>query len=79
MENNAEILLLDDKLARSIAINLGLNVMGIVGILIWAKKESVIKRLEKELDALKEKANFRMGEDLIKYALQEVDEGGKFF
>ena len=74
VENNADILLLDDKSARLIAANLGLNIIGIVGILIWAKKEGIIKRLSKELENLREKANFRMSEDLIKSALQEVNE-----
>ncbi len=74
VENNANVLLLDDKSARLIAANLGLNIIGIVGILIWAKKEGIIKQLSKELDNLGENANFRMSEDLIKRALQEVEE-----
>lgn len=74
VENNADVLLLDDKSARLIAANLGLNIIGIVGILIWAKKEGIIEQLSKELENLRKKANFRMSEDLIKRALQEVDE-----
>lgn len=74
VENNADVLLLDDKSARLIAANLGLNIIGIIGILIWAKKEGVIEQLSKELENLRKKANFRMSEDLIKRALQEVDE-----
>lgn len=74
VENNADVLLLDDKSARLIAANLGLNIIGIIGILIWAKKEGVIVQLSKELENLRKKANFRMSEDLIKRALQEVDE-----
>lgn len=74
VEDNADVLLLDDKSARLIAANLGLNIVGIVGILIWAKKEGIIKQLSKELENLREKANFRMSEDLIKRALQEVGE-----
>lgn len=74
IENKADIVLLDDKLARLIAVNLGLNVMGILGVLIWAKKEGIIKQLNNELKNLKELANFRISEDLIKYTLQEVGE-----
>lgn len=74
VENNADVLLLDDKSARLIAANLGLNIIGIVGILIWAKKKGIIEQLSKELENLRKKANFRMSEDLIKRALQEVDE-----
>jgi predicted nucleic acid-binding protein len=74
VENNADVLLLDDKSARLIAANLGLKLIGVVGILIWAKKEGIIKQLSKELDKLREEANFRMSEDLIKRALQEVEE-----
>lgn len=78
VENNADVLLLDDKSARLIAANLGLNIIGIIGILIWAKKEGVIAQLSKELENLRKKANFRMSEDLIKRALQEVDETYSF-
>lgn len=74
VENNADVLLLDDKSARLIAANLGLKLIGIVGILIWAKREGVIKQVSKELDNLREAANFRMSEALIKRALQEVGE-----
>jgi predicted nucleic acid-binding protein len=74
VENNADVLLLDDKSARLIAANLGLKLIGVVGILIWAKKEGIIKQFSKELDKLREEANFRMSEDLIKRALQEVEE-----
>lgn len=74
VENTADVLLLDDKSARLIASNLGLKIIGIIGILIWAKKEGIIKQLGKELENLREKANFRMSEDLIKRALQEVYE-----
>jgi predicted nucleic acid-binding protein len=74
VENNADVLLLDDKAARLIAANLGLKLIGVVGILIWAKKEGIIKQFSKELDKLREEANFRMSEDLIKRALQEVEE-----
>jgi predicted nucleic acid-binding protein len=59
---------------KALVANLGLNIIGIIGILIWAKKEGVIAQLSKELENLRKKANFRMSEDLIKRALQEVDE-----
>jgi predicted nucleic acid-binding protein len=51
VENNADVLLLDDKSARLIAANLGLKLIGVVGILIWAKKEGIIKQVSKELVA----------------------------
>jgi len=74
IESKADFLLLDDKLARAIAVTLGLEIIGAVGVLIWAKKEGLIQQLSSELDALATQANFRMSQDLIDRALQEVGE-----
>lgn len=72
---NADLLLLDEKEAREVARELGLRVLGTVGILIKAKKESIIDSLQKELDHLKNDANFRISQALYQKALAEVSEG----
>jgi predicted nucleic acid-binding protein len=74
METEADFLLLDDKLARAMAINFGLEIIGTVGILIWAKQEGLIQQLQIELDNLAKHANFRMSQGLINMALQKVGE-----
>jgi len=71
---NADIILLDDKLARNMASGFGLKILGTVGILIWAKRAGLIDLLGTELDTLLTKANFRLSQDLIRMALREVGE-----
>lgn len=74
LEIEADLLLLDDKFARTIAINLGVTIMGTVGVLIWAKQAGFIPSLRDELDLLRSQANFRIGQDLMTKALREVHE-----
>ncbi|MDM8549928.1 DUF3368 domain-containing protein [Desulfobacterales bacterium HSG2] len=74
MEISADIILLDDKLARTLAANLGLNILGTLGILIWARKMGLIENLRTELHNLLIHANFRMSQNLISKALREVGE-----
>lgn len=51
-EQSAEPILLDEKNARRIAQRLGLEVLGTVGILIWAKRTDLIPNLREQLDVL---------------------------
>jgi predicted nucleic acid-binding protein len=59
---------LDDRLARSFAEELGLQVMGIVGMLIVAKRERLIGEIASVLEQLKCEG-FRLGEGVISKAL----------
>lgn len=73
-EINADVLLLDEKSARSIAVRLQYTVLGTVGILIWAKRNSLLSNLSKELDLLRQKGGFRIGRDVYEYALDQAGE-----
>lgn len=64
---------LDDRMARSFAEDLGLRVIGIVGILIVAKREGLIEKVATVLEHLKHEG-FRLGEDVISKALQLAGE-----
>jgi len=74
MEMSADLILLDDKLARTAAANFELKIMGTVGILIWAKKAVLIELLQVELNNFLVQANFRLSQALINLALREVGE-----
>lgn len=73
-EMNAEIILIDEKKGRRIAKELGFNVIGLVGILIQAKKMGLISELKPELTKLTSLLEFRMSKQLIEFALNEVGE-----
>ena len=74
LETQADVLLLDDKSARQIAVKLGFKVMGVLGILIWAKNEGLITSLSEEIEKLKKQANFRLSNKLIENVLQRISE-----
>ena len=74
MEMNADFLLMDEKKGRKIAKEIGLQVVGLIGILIQAKKNGLIHNLKSELQFLTSKLEFRMSKELIERALKEVGE-----
>lgn len=64
---------LDDRLARSFAEESGLQVMGIVGMLVVAKRARLIGEIASVLEQLKCEG-FRLGEDVISKALHLAGE-----
>lgn len=74
IESQASLVLLDEAEARRIAGTFGLKKTGVIGILIRAKLEGKIERLQTELDNLRLKAGFWIDERLYRRALSEVGE-----
>jgi len=74
VEMNADLILLDDKMARSVASNFELNILGTMGILVRARKKGLVQQLQPEIDNLLVLANFRLSHELIKLALRKVGE-----
>jgi hypothetical protein len=70
----AEWVLLDEKEARGIAKDLGLKVTGILGILLRAWREGDLLSLQREMEALREKAGFRIGQALFIELVKESRE-----
>ena len=64
LQVQAEWALLNDREGRHIAKSLGLNVMGVLGILLRAWREGDLPSLQKTLEALQQKAGFYIGEAL---------------
>ena len=73
-QEQADVVLLDEKEARRIARRLGMRVLGTIGLLIWARHKGLISNLGTELKTLQEKGSFRLSEDLCFEALREVGE-----
>ncbi|MCD6488284.1 MAG: DUF3368 domain-containing protein [Desulfurococcales archaeon] len=69
IETNADILILDDKKARSIARRLGLKIIGTMGILVLAKKQKLIDDIETEINRLLQ-TSFYLSRDVITKALE---------
>ena len=66
VENDPEIVFLDESEARRIARVYGLNITGVVGILIRAKREDMIPSLQEDLDRLRDEASLWIGEDVTR-------------
>jgi len=70
---NADLLLTDDKKARRTAEYNGIKIIGSIGILIWAKKQNVIKEVKSSLDEIYNSYIY-LSEDLYHYVLKIMDE-----
>ncbi len=73
-EQQAEVVLLDEKDARRAARRLGLAVLGTVGVLIWAKRAGLIASLRDQLDVLQTQGKFRLSAAVYEKALRVVGE-----
>jgi uncharacterized protein len=70
LETRADFVLLDERDARTIAKDLGLNVTGVLGILLHAWQQGKQISIEKEIECLKEKAGFRVSDALCRTILK---------
>ena len=72
-EMKADLVLIDEYIAREIAKSLNLKVSGSIGVLVKAKKDRLIKELKPILDELKKK-NVWISDELYDEALGLADE-----
>lgn len=73
-EIQPDFLAIDEKKGRSIAISMGIPVIGLLGILLIAKKSALIPKIKPLLNDLREKAGFRIDENLDQKVLKEANE-----
>jgi predicted nucleic acid-binding protein len=76
MELGDVLLILDDKKARRVAQQMGLKVIGTVGMLLRAKRDGVIAEIKPLLMALVQ-ADFRISDSIIEEALRLSGEQGR--
>lgn len=73
-QEQVSVILLDEKDARRVAQRLNLQVLGTVGILIWARRVGAIASLREQLDALQTQGRFRLSQSVYEEALRIVGE-----
>ncbi|MDR1964629.1 MAG: DUF3368 domain-containing protein [Planctomycetaceae bacterium] len=66
-------LLLDDQAARQEAVKRNLNITGLLGVLLLAKKRGIIRKIKPYIERL-QKVNFRMSQKLIQEVLRDAKE-----
>ena len=74
LDLRANLLLIDEKIGRSIASEFGLKFIGLLGVLIEAKSKGLIQNIKTMINRLKNKAGFWISDELYNFILDSVGE-----
>lgn len=74
LELRADRLLIDDAAGRAIALREGLQITGVLGILLIAKKRGLIDSVRSLLDNLINQAGFWVSDELYRWVLNQAKE-----
>jgi hypothetical protein len=74
LERGIQGIILDDKQAREIADELGLKVIGTLGLLILAKRKGLLSEVRPIMAQIIERVNFRIAPSVLNRALSLIDE-----
>ncbi len=74
LERGIQGIILDDKEAREIAAELGLKVIGTLGLLILAKRKSFLSEVRPVMSQIIERVNFRIAPSVLNRALSLIGE-----
>lgn len=74
LEKNCDLLLMDERIGTNIARQEGLQTIGLVGVLIKAKQQGIIKEVREILEDLKQTSGFWLGDKLQNQILETLDE-----
>ena len=73
MELDADLLLIDERLARRHALRLGLTITGSLGVLLKAKERGLVSELRPLIQELR-RNKIRLSEDVVQQALRLAGE-----
>lgn len=64
LEGRGDLLLMDERAGRRVAIREGVPLIGLLGVLVLAKQRGLLTALQPELDRLESAAGFRLSNEL---------------
>ena len=73
-ELKADRLLIDETIGRAVALREGVAIIGLVGLLVTAKRHGLLTSIGPVLRRLEDEAGFRLSQSLVADALRAVDE-----
>jgi predicted nucleic acid-binding protein len=74
LEIEAEFVLMDENLGREMALHMGVRCVGLIGVLIEAKRKGLISEIGPLMDALRDIAGFWVSEVLYRRVLRDEEE-----
>ncbi|WP_367142295.1 DUF3368 domain-containing protein [Moorena sp. SIO1F2] len=74
IEMKATHLLIDERLGRQAATDLGLRIIGVLGILLTAKRQGMVPAIKPIMDDLINQAGFRVSSKLYSEVLKTAQE-----
>lgn len=73
-ESHADILLMDELLGRQIAVREGIPLIGLMGVLLQARREGLIGSVRQVIERLESEADFRLSAELKHFTLKRAGE-----
>ncbi len=73
-ELNADLLLLDERKGRAVATRMGIRFIGVLGVLVDAKRKNLVPAVKPVVDELISKAGFWVSPQLYDRILESVGE-----
>lgn len=74
LQLKADLILMDERDGRSVAKSMGLNPIGILGVLVRAKQAGTIQSVKEVLNKLRNEAGFYITDGLMQNILSEIGE-----
>lgn len=73
-ELQADLLLIDERKGRRLAVAEGVSVIGLLGVVVLAKRRGLIPSARNLITGLRDQAGFYLAEELVDQALASVGE-----